>query len=193
MTGSRQEIGSLSRGEVMSILFKLTLCDVFVANMPYLRRVAQQIMHTADLADEVVQDAYLKLVRSEVQREVCKPLSYCCQIVRNMAFDHHRQCSSEWLHRTWCDDIESSSPVTPNVPELTFGGRQALAEVDKVLEELAPRTRQAFELSRVNGLTQREIGAHLGCSATLVNFMIKEAEGALERCRHVLGFFDQPA
>ncbi|MGH6649394.1 sigma-70 family RNA polymerase sigma factor [Aquabacterium sp.] len=165
---------------------ELTLGEVFVANRAYLRRVAQKIVHTVDLADEVIQDAYLKLIHGGIEREIRKPLCYCCQVVRNMAFDYHRQRAVESNYRICCDDVEAIGPVSCNLPELTFRGRQALELVDKVLGALAPRTRLAFELNRLNGLTQREIGGRLGCSATLVNFMIKEAETALSDCRYLL-------
>lgn len=165
---------------------ELTLGEVFVANRAYLRRVAQKIVHTVDLADEVIQDAYLKLTHGGTDREVRKPLCYCCQVVRNTAFDYHRQRTVESNYRVCCDDVEAIGPVGCNLPELTCGGRQALAVVDNVLNSLAPRTRLAFELNRLDGLTQREVGGRLGCSATLVNFMIKEADSALNGCRYLL-------
>ncbi|RST55761.1 sigma-70 family RNA polymerase sigma factor [Variovorax sp. MHTC-1] len=163
-----------------------TLAETFIANRAQLRRVAQKIVHTADLADEVLQDAYLKLADGACVREVRKPLGYCCQVVRNVAFDHHRHHSVEASCRTYCDDIELLSPPAHNAPDRVMVGRQALEAIDKVLDALPARTRLAFELNRLSGLTQREIGRRLGCSATLVNFMIKDADEALEGCRYLV-------
>ena len=153
----------------------LTLAEVFVATRAQLQRVAQKIVRTSDLADEVLQDAYLKLADGASLREVRKPLGYCCQVVRNVAFDYHRHHSVEASYRTYCEDVER-----------LLDGRQALAAIDRVLDALPARTRLAFELNRLSGLTQREIGVRLGCSATLVNFMIKDADAALESCRYLV-------
>ncbi|WP_203206288.1 sigma-70 family RNA polymerase sigma factor [Variovorax sp.] len=163
-----------------------TLGEVFIANRAQLQRVAQKIVRTADLADEVLQDAYLKLADGAAVRDVRKPLGYCCQVVRNVAFDYHRHQSVEASYRTYCEDVELVSPPSNDAPERVLDGRQALAVIDRVLGALPARTRLAFELNRLSGMTQREIAARLGCSATLVNFMIKDADAALESCRYLV-------
>jgi len=175
--------------ECMAVPFQapeFSLVDVFVANLAQLRRVAQKIVRTSDLAEEVLQDAYLKLADGAAVRAIHKPLGYCCQVVRNVAFDYHRHHSVEACYRTDCEDVETLSPPNHEVPERLLGGRQALAVIDKVLAGLPARTRLAFELNRLSGMTQREIAAQLGCSATLVNFMIKDADAALESCRYLV-------
>jgi RNA polymerase sigma factor (sigma-70 family) len=163
-----------------------TLGEVFIANRAQLQRVAQKIVRTVDLANEVLQDAYLKLADGASVREVRKPLGYCCQVVRNVAFDYHRHHAVEASYRTYCEDVELVSPPSNDAPERVLGGRQALAVIDRVLDALPARTRLAFELNRLSGMTQREIGVRLGCSATLVNFMIKDADAALESCRYLV-------
>ncbi|SDO97469.1 RNA polymerase sigma-70 factor, ECF subfamily [Rhodoferax sp. OV413] len=165
---------------------EFTLADVFIANRAQLQRVAQKIVRTTDLAEEVLQDAYLKLADGAAVRAVHKPLGYCCQVVRNVAFDYHRHHSVEASYRTYCDDVELMSPPSNDAPERVLDGRQALVVIDRVLGALPARTRLAFELSRLSGMTQRQIGVQLGCSATLVNFMIKDADAALETCRYLV-------
>ena len=61
-----------------------SLADVFVAHRTQLWRVARQIVNTEDLADDVVQDAYLKLAEGP-GRVAERPIGYCCQVVRNLA------------------------------------------------------------------------------------------------------------
>ncbi|MES2944732.1 MAG: sigma-70 family RNA polymerase sigma factor [Pseudomonadota bacterium] len=165
---------------------EFTLAEVFIANRVQLKRVAQKIVRTTDLAEEVLQDAYLKLADGAAVREVHKPLGYCCQVVRNVAIDYHRHHSVEASYRTYCNDVESISPPSNDAPERVLDGRQALAVIDRVLGSLPARTRLAFELNRISGMTQRQIGLRLGCSATLVNFMIKDADAALETCRYLV-------
>ena len=61
--------------------------------------------------------------------------------------------------------------------------RQDLRLVADALSTLPERTRRAFELHRLDGLTQRAIADELGVSITLVNFMIRDA---LTRCAEAL-------
>jgi RNA polymerase sigma-70 factor (ECF subfamily) len=56
--------------------------------------------------------------------------------------------------------------------------------VSDALATLPERTRRAFELYRLGGLTQREVADELGISTALVNFMIRDA---LTCCRDALG------
>ena len=68
-------------------------------------------------------------------------------------------------------------------PEAIAISRQYLSMIGRALEGLPARTRRAFELYRLSGLTQREIAAELNISTTLVNFMIRDA---LACCRNLL-------
>lgn len=170
----------------------LTLVEVFIVHRPQLRSLAKKIVGTVDLADEVVQDAYLRLAEGGgAGVRIERPYCYCCQVVRNIALDHCRRRSLEAKVRVHTEDGE-----LPEVPsgggslEDRLDGWRLIRAIDEVLGTLPPRTRQAFELFRVGELTQREIGAHLGCSATLVNFMVKDARTALETLKHRRDLFD---
>ncbi len=71
------------------------------------------------------------------------------------------------------------------MPDQQLHRVQVLHAVDRVLGTLPARTRRVFELSRIGGLTQRDIAVELGCSATLVNFMLKDAAAALAGCNAI--------
>ncbi|WP_084267908.1 sigma-70 family RNA polymerase sigma factor [Azohydromonas lata] len=158
-----------------------TLVEVFIAHRAQLRSLARKVVGTADLADEVVQDAYVRLAeRESVKTDVERPFCYCCQVVRNVALDHCRRRSLEAKLQVQTEDGQIPEiPINCVMGERVDGWRLIQA-IDQVLNTLPPRTRQAFELFRLGELTQREIAARLGCSATLVNFMVRDARQALE-------------
>lgn len=159
------------------------LGEVFITRQSDLRAIAFRIVGRADVVDDVMQDAYIKLVEGVCAREVLNPFGYCCQVVRNMAFDH---CRSRVV------EVGIIMPTLDgNLPDVA-GDRHADAGIDErrllewvedVLAALPPRTRLVFELYRLQGKTQREIGKMVGVSATLVNFMIKDVMKALAACR----------
>lgn len=161
---------------------RLTLVEVFIAHRPQLLSLAKRVVGTSDFAEEVVQDAYLRLAEGGgVGVQIERPYCYCCQVVRNIALDYCRRRTLESKIRVHTADGE-----LPDVPcgacslEDRLDDWRLIQAIDEVLGTLPARTRQAFELFRVGELTQREIGARLGCSATLVNFMVRDARIALE-------------
>ncbi len=162
------------------------LGEIFVAHRTQLSRIALKIVGAREIADEVTQDAYLKLVEGMCARNVDKPYCYCCQVVRNLALDYCRRQSVESTYRVHTEDGELPQVASGCVPERHLHERQVLDAIDRALGTLPPRTRHAFELYRLVGLTQREIAQQLGCSATLVNFMLREATQAIAACRDLL-------
>jgi RNA polymerase sigma factor (sigma-70 family) len=163
-----------------------SLGEVFIAHRTQLRSVAQRIVGAADLAEDVVQDAYLKIVEGACAFQVERPLGYCCQVVRNMALDHYRRQSVESAHRVYVEDGELPQVAGGLAADRGLDERRMLVAIDRALDTLPPRTRLAFELFRLSGLSQREIGRRLDCSATLVNFMVKDAMQALAAYRQHL-------
>lgn len=160
-----------------------SLAEFFITHRAQLWSIAQKIIGTRDLADDVVQEAYLKVARTSCTLHVERPFCYCCQVVRNVAVDFCRRHVVESSYRTYTDDGELPQVAGGGSPERELDERRMLEAVEKALEAVPARTRRAFELHYLGGLTQREIGQHLGCSATLVNFMVKDAKDALAACR----------
>lgn len=161
----------------------LPLDEVFIAHHPQLRQMALNIVRCADFADDIMQDAWLRLSQAG---SVHKPLCYCYQVVRNLAMDHFRRHGTEASYRSFGVDVEQVERSCGVTPECILHQRRALAAIEQALEALPARTRHAFELHRLHEMTQRDIADQLGCSATLVNFMVRDASAALQGCRRWL-------
>ncbi|MFT3815693.1 MAG: sigma-70 family RNA polymerase sigma factor [Acidovorax sp.] len=162
------------------------LIAVFMQMRGRLRAIARSIVNRGDLADEVLQDAYVKLSQLTEMPGIARPEGYCAQTVRNLAMDYQRRHGTEATYRIFVADAETIGVSTDAGPDRMLGLRQALEQIDRVLSTLPPRTRHAFELYRLGEMTQRDIGKRLGCSASVVNQMLKEADVALRACRHLL-------
>jgi len=155
----------------------------FIGQRQRLREAAQRILGCPHRADDVVQDAYLK-IREVQEQENCpirQPQAYLMRIVRNLAIDRHRRCRFE------CDvfaEEEAGKDIHEEAqgPEAIAIGRQTLVLVSQALDGLPARTRRAFELYRLTGLSQREIASELGISVTLVNFLIRDAQASCRQC-----------
>ena len=163
-----------------------TLATIFVDNRAQLRRIAQGIVRSAETADDIVQDAWLRLADSARLGEVRRPFCYCCQIVRNLALDHCRRQALEASYRTYDIEVESLEVPAAASPHKTLRDLDVLSAIERALAQLPKRTRLAHELYRIQGLTQRQIAERLGCALGLVNALLADAARAIESCRHLM-------
>ncbi|ODT76865.1 MAG: RNA polymerase factor sigma-70 [Nitrosomonadales bacterium SCN 54-20] len=161
---------------------QVELSEVFMAHRSQLRWAALKILGNPERAEDVVQDAYLKVSEAAAVFHVKQPVAYLFQIVRNLAIDHHRRISFE-LNLFEGEDGGLHVPSPIGMPEATVIGRQHLKLVAKAISELPERTRRAFELHRLEGQTHRAIAAELAISTSLVNILIHEA---IDHCRAAL-------
>ncbi|MFN3988503.1 MAG: RNA polymerase factor sigma-70 [Rhodocyclaceae bacterium] len=167
----------MSEGEKIPVLE-----EVFVAHRRQLHRAAMKVLGNRERAEDVVQDAYLKILDAGIVFEVRQPLAYVFQVVRNLAIDAHRRGALE-MGLFVAEEQGAYESVSVDTPEARASSRQELQAVAHALSALPERTRRAFELYRFGGVTQRDIGMELGVSATLVNFMVRDA---LDCCRAAL-------
>lgn len=163
-----------------------TLAAVFIDNRAQLRRIAQGIVRSTETADDIVQDAWLRIADAERLRNVERPFCYCCQVVRNLALDHCRRQALEATYRIFDIEVEHLDQPTHATPQKLLLDAEILAAIEHNLSKLPTRTRQAYELSRTRGMTQRQIAVQLGCSLGLVNAMLADAARAIEACRDLL-------
>lgn len=159
---------------------------VFVAHRPQLKAAACKILGNAQRAEDVVQDAYLKVAEIVSQAgeraDVRQPLAYLFQVVRNLAIDRHRRFTLE--NQVFADEDDGMHvPSHVGSPESVAMHRQHLLMVVEAMASLPERTRRAFELYRLGGLTQREVAQEMGVSTALVNMMIRDA---MTCCRDAL-------
>ena len=166
--------------------FLMTTCTEirhqFILSRSQLRDAAARILGCRQRAEDVVQDAYLKLVDSMDELEIKNPLAYLFQLVRNLAIDRHRRSVFE-LQVFSPEEEGLNVGSLAATPEAQAIHSQHLGMVSRALGSLPERTRSAFEMHRLGGKTQREIATQMGVSTTLVNFMIKDA---MQCCRDAL-------
>ena len=147
--------------------------------------LASRSMKLTKVAEQPISWAMSRWVRPP-RRDILKPFCYCCQVVRNMALDHCRRQAVESSYRIYPDDGELPQVSGGSIPDHQLHGMQVIDAIDRILCGLPSRTRQVFELSRLGGLTQRDIAQEIGCSATLVNFMLRDATQAIACCRELV-------
>jgi RNA polymerase sigma factor (sigma-70 family) len=136
--------------------------------------------------DDVVQEAYARLLRARAQRTIDSPKAFLFAVVRNLARDHIR-------HR----DVLPFEPLVENEassvfaegedPPETVAHRQELELLTEAIQSLPDRCRQIFTLRKVYGLSQAEIAQQLGLSENTVSAQltigVKKCMAFMLQCR----------
>ncbi|PNU05543.1 sigma-70 family RNA polymerase sigma factor [Novosphingobium guangzhouense] len=157
----------------------------FVENRAALVRYAAAITGDAAQAEDIVQDAWGRFTGSAQQQTIDDPKRFLYRIVRNLALDSRRRRALEG--RLFADDGgEDLHQIASDQPsaQAQVEAADELARVLDTVAGLPDRTRRAFLLNRVEGLTLVEVGARLGLSKSVAHELVATA---LERCRKALG------
>ena len=156
-----------------------TILALYVAHRDQLVDYASKILDDRGHAEDVVQEAYLRLDAAASTRLLGEPLRYLYRIVRNGALDTRRGLQRD-RRRLVTDDAVADIREDRPSPEATAVARDELRVMSEALAELPERTRIALELHRFGECTFKEIAAHLGISVGLAHALVIQG---LEHCR----------
>lgn len=135
-------------------------------------RVALALVRDMDAAEEVAQDVMHELWRRRNLLEPDVPLrGYLLRSVRNRALNHLRHLR---VRRETEGDVEAlyDPPIGADQP---LAAQELSAAFQEAFDELPPRCREVFELSRVHGLRYAEIAESLGISQKTVEAQMGKA------------------
>lgn len=127
-------------------------------------------------AEDLAQDTFCRLLRRPRKETLQQPRSYLSSIARGLVIDHYRRLS---LERTYLDALALQPEAT--VPSLEDQALvlEALISIDRLLDGMPEKMRTIFLLSRLDGLTYREIATQLSISQSSVQ---KHMQTALKLC-----------
>jgi len=151
---------------------------LFVDRYDDLKARLAKRLGSADLADDAMQDTWIRLSRTESIGVVQSPRSYLFRIAWNVAVDRRRGEQRQRISAVEIENLLALPDHTPT-PEETVLARSNLAAFKAILAELPERRREIFLAARVGNVPRQEIADRLGISRQLV---AKELRLALEHC-----------
>lgn len=117
--------------------------------------------------DDLIQEAYCRIVGVGDASVIRAGRAYFFSVVRNLLIEDLRR--SRIVHIEAVAEIENLSiPGSEPTPERAFSGRQQLALVQRLIEELPERCRAIFKLRKIEVLSQRETAQRLGVTENVV-------------------------
>jgi RNA polymerase sigma-70 factor (ECF subfamily) len=113
--------------------------------------------------DDIMQEAYVRVLRARTDGELHAPKAFLFATARNLALDqlrrHHRTHTRPLVE----SDLSNVLDERGDIPE-TVARNQELALLTEAIQSLPDRCRQIFTLRSVYSMTQREIAEKLGIS-----------------------------
>lgn len=147
---------------------------LFCHHSAEIRRSLRRRGLTDDTAADLTQDTFLRLLTARPKHEAHNPRAYLFQIARNLLLDYYRRQRISPIDTVAEEIVLAVADPAPS-PEKALYDKQRLAVSEKALLELPERTRTAFELHRIDGLTIAEVGVRIGLSTTQTWSLIRDA------------------
>lgn len=141
-----------------------------------LRYLARQA--GADAAPDLLHEVFLRAAASPQLFELINPLGFLYRIARNLLIDRARRtrCRIELL-----PILDAHDALSQAEQEHRIEADDLQIVVDRALANLPLKTRRVFVMSRLGGMSYREIQAALGISLATVEYHMMRALTQLRR------------
>lgn len=147
----------------------------YLFNCYYSGLCAFSMQYISDRAavEDLVQDFFVHLWQKAPQLEVNKSLrSYFFSSIKNRCLDYLKH---QMVHSLYVEKIQKAETETDYSSEFFYVESELRALLKRSIENLPPRCREIFELSRMKGLSNSEISEKLGLSKRTVELQISIA------------------
>lgn len=158
--------------------FRDEFSALFRAMYPELCNFVVQYVTSRAIAEELVQDLFLRLWERGEQDPGALPTgrTYLYRAARNRALDHLK-------HERVVERTARTCPLPDDLfappADAELGAPKLAAAIDAAIQELPPRTRRVFVLTKGNGLTYAQV-------AEVMEISVKTVEGQMSRAFRIL-------
>jgi RNA polymerase sigma factor (sigma-70 family) len=139
-----------------------------------LRKLLRRKGRVRDEADDLIQEAFLRLHEYRKSRQVLEPEAFLVRTVQNLSIDAHRLKARRGVEIAADEEVQRLIDPRP-LPDEVLASHQRLQHLRAGFETLSPRTRDVVVLYKIEGLSQSQIAAQLGISISAVEKHIAKA------------------
>ncbi|AVE03226.1 RNA polymerase subunit sigma-70 [Pseudomonas palleroniana] len=147
---------------------------------PRLHGVALRLMGRSDLAEEVLQESFVRIWNnaSRYQSHLSAPMTWMINITRNQAIDQLRKYRDRPLN-----DLDAQMLVddSPSAHDQLNSSRETSA-LNRCLDKLEGMQRQSITIAYFGGLSCSELAEHLSAPLGSVKSWIRRGMEHLRRC-----------
>jgi RNA polymerase sigma-70 factor (ECF subfamily) len=145
----------------------------FIENHSTLLQLLKRYIGCSDTAEELVQEAYLRVMQLDTLNEITNLPGYLFRVATNLAKDHARRISlTEQNDISVLDDQLACMQPTPDT---VMQAQQELDRLEQLISELPPQCQRIFLLCKLQHLSHAEIAELLNISPRTVEKQIGKA------------------
>jgi RNA polymerase sigma factor (sigma-70 family) len=149
------------------------LLRVYLEKRETLVRVFSKSLRDSALAEDIIQDMYVKIANFEGDYAIDNPTGFLFRMANNLYLNRLRSQTSEKARNNAWHDMNQShigGEVVDETPgaEAGIAGRQTLQSLLAALRELPEKTQAIFRLHKFEGLSQPQVAARLDISISSV-------------------------
>ncbi|QTD57482.1 RNA polymerase sigma factor [Parasphingorhabdus cellanae] len=114
---------------------------------------------------DLVQEVFIRLAKRSVERVIENPEAYLMQTASSVWNDHlrYRQRRNHNDHIEYDEEMHAGEAFSP---ARVLEGKQEIERLMEALQQLPPRTRQAYLLCRVEGMKRKTAAERMGISVS---------------------------
>lgn len=116
-------------------------------------------------AADLAQDTFVRVLSADAASGMREPRAYLSRVARNLLANHWRHLA---LEREYLAVLAAQPELLAPSPEEQALMLESLFSLDKMLQGLPDKARQAFLMAQFEGLSYAEIGARLDISERMV-------------------------
>jgi RNA polymerase sigma-70 factor (ECF subfamily) len=162
-----QLVAASSRDGVGSVSTSVPVENVWRTHLVWLRTRLRG-RFSADLADDLAQETYLRMVSREASAPAENPRGLLMTVASNLARDTFRRDRVR-------ADYAARAPQTFSPGHLSGHTAEDDFEVREAIRALPPNLRDVLLLSKIGGLTNREIAQRYGLSVRAIDKRLQKA------------------
>lgn len=128
--------------------------------------LARSLVSQADI-DDLIQEAYCRLLKTGNIEAISRPDGYFFQIARNLLREQVRRSQTVRIEASAVIEdlpIDNEEPS----PERVVAAQQEWRRIQDALAALPPRCRRIIEMRKIEGLSQKDIAERMGVSESIV-------------------------
>jgi RNA polymerase sigma factor (sigma-70 family) len=170
----------------MSAVARTIMRRLFSNDYSELKKRLTQRLGSADLADEAMHDAWIRLATSNAASTIQRPAHYLFRSALNAATDQRRR---ESRHRRGVElDLALEVADERPTPEEELIARAEIDAFETIVAELPPRQRAIFLAARVGQIPHEVIAKKMRITRrTVARELVRAHQHCVARCRDLLG------
>ncbi|AXA79053.1 RNA polymerase subunit sigma [Achromobacter xylosoxidans] len=153
-----------------------TLEALYCDHHSWLVGMLRRKLGNGDSAADLAQDTFLRVLANRNIDAILRPREYLATIARGLVTDAYRR---QAIERAYLETLAARPEPVAISPETRAILLETVLAIDRMLDQLGPRTREIFLLAQFEELTYAQVGSRLGVSVTTVK---KHMVRALTQC-----------